>query len=307
MFNRGDNPDLLGYSTGTRWDRTPKERAVHIGVGQSPEEEAETRRHEYTHEAVDLSPNWSYIMQLQQPTPELHQEMGLTYPKALELEENMIRHLGDKSPSNEEWRNVKGGLSPVQKQLLSYLKSFTQYGPQWGSFVGPEYDERELRQGKGQNILPKFVFAPRPEDMKIIGMPRKEQSASLSDRIALEEKAGYDLGGYLKKYGLDKNFQKYMGGEGHLTDEFKLPNHITFSDESVYSNDKTPGGKWKLEKDGKWHYTPSDYVLSVHPPEELQKYFEEREPESVLELPKSAIADETTRDMYSPRWRDIVR
>ena len=90
----------------------------------------------------------------------------------------------------------------------------------------------------------------------------------------------YDMEGYIKKYGVPDQSK----GQ-HLTDEFKLPNHITFSSDSMYHSDKTPGGVW--EKIGKqWQYTPSPFVLQQHSVEELQKYFKQFEPDSLLNLPK---------------------
>jgi len=59
----------------------------------------------------------------------------------------------------------------------------------------------------------------------------------------------------------------------HFSDKYKMPTHPTFSDESIYSTAKTPGGHWAQDKQGHWSYTPSDYVLSQHPAEELQKLF----------------------------------
>ena len=44
---------------------------------------------------------------------------------------------------------------------------------------------------------------------------------------------------------------------GHYTDEFKLPGHPTFSDESIYSNATTPGGHWYNDN----HYEFSDYTF----------------------------------------------
>lgn len=45
----------------------------------------------------------------------------------------------------------------------------------------------------------------------------------------------------------------------HFTDRYKLPGHPTFSNESMYSNDDTPGGSWE-KREGKWYFTPSDYT-----------------------------------------------
>jgi hypothetical protein len=73
---------------------------------------------------------------------------------------------------------------------------------------------------------------------------------------------------------------------GHDYDSHKLPNHITFSNDSIYHTDETPGGQWSQEGDGKWHFYPSDFNLKQHPAEELKKYFDEYEKESVLHLPE---------------------
>jgi len=91
----------------------------------------------------------------------------------------------------------------------------------------------------------------------------------------------YDMEGYITKYGKPDQSK----GQ-HLTDEFKLPHHITFSVDSKYSNEKTKGGVWKKDEKGKWHYRPSKFVLTQHPMKELQWYFKKHEPDSVLDMPK---------------------
>ena len=122
----------------------------------------------------------------------------------------------------------------------------------------------------------------QPPDFGVLGETNAEANIKLQNHIENERKAGYDLAGYIKKYGIPDQSK----GQ-HLTDEFKLPHHITFSTDSKYSNNETPGGVWK-QIEGKWHYAPSDYVLSQHPAEELLNYFKTREPDSVLDLPISA-------------------
>ena len=57
----------------------------------------------------------------------------------------------------------------------------------------------------------------------------------------------YDYRGFYKKYG-NLNPQ---ATNGHLTDEFKLPNHPTFSVESKYYNRQPYAVDWR--KDG-WNY-----------------------------------------------------
>lgn len=58
----------------------------------------------------------------------------------------------------------------------------------------------------------------------------------------LQDETTYDLKGFWKE---NKNFS-LDNPDAHLTDKFKLPNHSTFSNESVYYNPKTKkyGGSW---------------------------------------------------------------
>lgn len=103
----------------------------------------------------------------------------------------------------------------------------------------------------------------------------------------------YDMDGYIKKYGTDKPSHP----NGHYTDEFKRPSHITFSDQSIYHSKETPGGQWRRMNDageevdetdetGRWHYKPSDYVVKQQGAEKLRRYFKDQEPDSVLDLPE---------------------
>jgi uncharacterized protein YecA (UPF0149 family) len=94
----------------------------------------------------------------------------------------------------------------------------------------------------------------------------------------------YDYEGYRNKYGKDP-YEELK--KGHLTDEFKKPNHITFSDESVYHSAETPGGRWSKEGD-KWHFHASEYNVEQHGAERMKTYFEKHEPDAVLHLPKKS-------------------
>lgn len=71
----------------------------------------------------------------------------------------------------------------------------------------------------------------------------------------LQYEGDYDLRGYYNKYGaviINKNSTQ------HLTDEFKLPNHKTFSNESIYYNYSTmpQGGHWNGDV-----YIPNDPLI----------------------------------------------
>ena len=90
----------------------------------------------------------------------------------------------------------------------------------------------------------------------------------------------YDYAGYKAKYG-----EPDQSNGQHLTDEFKLPNHVTFSSDSKYNNEVTPGGEWKKEADGKWHFYASEFNVKQNGADVIKDYFKSQEPDAVLHLP----------------------
>lgn len=73
-----------------------------------------------------------------------------------------------------------------------------------------------------------------------------------------------------------------QAANGHFPDTFKKPNHPTFSDQSQYSSQETPGGHWEQQPDKTWTFTASPYQLQHHDPEDLQRYFQKVEPHNKL-------------------------
>ncbi len=74
----------------------------------------------------------------------------------------------------------------------------------------------------------------------------------------LQSDSDYDLRGFWKKnpnFSLDRP-------DAHMTDEFKLPNHRTFSNESMYFNPQTQSqaGHWEAVPGtkGDWTWLPYD-------------------------------------------------
>ncbi len=99
------------------------------------------------------------------------------------------------------------------------------------------------------------------------------------DPSPLPPVGSYDIYGYTQKYGRPDQSR----GQ-HLTDEFKLPQHITFSNESIYSNPSQQGGTWKKEGD-KWHFYASPYNVKMIGADNLINYFNNVERDSILHLP----------------------
>lgn len=81
---------------------------------------------------------------------------------------------------------------------------------------------------------------------------------------------------------------------GHGPDDWKKPNHPTFSDESIYHGPATPGGKWvQLEPESKahpagvWKFQASPYNLHYRDATALQDYFNRVEAGNTLALPSA--------------------
>ena len=89
----------------------------------------------------------------------------------------------------------------------------------------------------------------------------------------IKDKYDYDLQGF---WLADRKF----GSDGHGTDEFKKPNHPTFSNESKYSNEKTPGGVWDQNDEGTYRFTPSEFNNNMMSKEDRRDYWQYAEKES---------------------------
>lgn len=74
---------------------------------------------------------------------------------------------------------------------------------------------------------------------------------------------------------------------GHGSDEFKKPNHPTFSDESMYHGiDGNKGGKWG-KNGNKDTFTPSKTNMENMSASDMQDYFSKIEPNAELVMPKT--------------------
>lgn len=75
------------------------------------------------------------------------------------------------------------------------------------------------------------------------------------------------------------------GEGGHAPDTYKLPNHPTFSNESMYhGKNGAEGGQWTKNNDGTWTFKPGKTNLEYFSPKQLQDYFNRMEPGNKLDL-----------------------
>jgi len=99
-------------------------------------------------------------------------------------------------------------------------------------------------------------------------------------RSAADDDIDYDMRGAWKA-------GAGMGDNGHFTDQFKKPNHPTFSTESQYhgavdaDGEEFKGGEWG-EDDGKTTFTPGPTNQTYWPKGALQQYMQSADPDVVL-------------------------
>jgi hypothetical protein len=100
--------------------------------------------------------------------------------------------------------------------------------------------------------------------------------SKLRNRDVSQDLENYDLRGYWMNGGYKD------AGQGHMPDTYKKPNHPTFSDESIYHDNKNYiGGHWTEDS-----FTPGKTNLQMHGAERLQEYFSKHEPDIELIMSK---------------------
>jgi hypothetical protein len=110
-----------------------------------------------------------------------------------------------------------------------------------------------------------------------------QRAAMTNGRNPALDTYDYDMRGFWK------SGQAFAADTGHAGDEFKKPNHPTFSTFSNYhGQDGHQGGTWGGGQDGEpWTFTPSATNLKMHDAGDLQRYFQQQEPGNQLILPSA--------------------
>ena len=119
---------------------------------------------------------------------------------------------------------------------------------------------------------------PIPPDKQAAFNQWVTQQKQKTGRDPLGDRYDYDVNGFwLSGGGQD--------ARGHGSDQFKKPNHPTFSDESQYHGvDGNYGGKW-ISSNGSDFYEPSATNINFHGVDNLKEYFQKVEPETQLLVP----------------------
>jgi hypothetical protein len=110
-----------------------------------------------------------------------------------------------------------------------------------------------------------------------------QQQSKATGRNVANDVYDYDLRGWWAQ-----NQGAALSGGGHLTDQFKKPNHPTFSDQSQYHGvNGMQGGQWQTQPNGSYSFTPGPTNLYSAP--DMQDYFSRVEKGNTLNMPQSAL------------------
>ena len=152
----------------------------------------------------------------------------------------------------------------------------------FGRFGDAKFQDDRIYDSK--DFTGKFDTTIPPEKKAAFGEWVKAQTKS-TGKSPLNDQYDYDVNGYfLSGQGAD--------GRGHMTDQFKKPNHPTFSDESQWNGVQGyVGGKW-----GDDSYTPSSTNLEMAGGKKaLDNYFQKTEPQIKL-MPSAPLPVATGRN-----------
>jgi hypothetical protein len=107
---------------------------------------------------------------------------------------------------------------------------------------------------------------------------------------ALSEKLETEFQSLIKQIGRQRDLADYdmrgafaagqlkPDGRGHLTSQFKKPNHPTFSQDSIWNgSDGYTGGHWRQDAKQSWSFTPSATNLNMHGIGGLRDYWDKQE------------------------------
>ncbi len=119
------------------------------------------------------------------------------------------------------------------------------------------------------------IKPPGPYDTKLSPADEQAFAAWKAKNAPNDSGEDYDLRGFFKS-GLGTD------ARGHATDQFKKPNHPTFSTFSQYHGaDGNLGGQW-INQGGQGYFVPSATNLKNQSFADLQGYFKKYEPDTIL-------------------------
>lgn len=150
-------------------------------------------------------------------------------------------------------------------------------------------DRKEIDANTTSGDFQSRFGAIEPPAERIYVSPRRPLGGPTEVTGALESSGGTNVPGNGSTQDYDYDAWKAanpgveMASGQHYPDTYKLPNHMTFSDESIYHGvNGAQGGHWGQDEQGADTFTPGVTNLQQHSMDEMKDYFHRIEPNAKL-------------------------
>ena len=203
------------------------------------------------------------------------------------------------------WASVQNGTTGNRNRDAGNQRSLIKVASNTTTINDASPTQPKQNSGETAITTPKTVASPTTtgnapaNNTPRLGDGRIDMTNQYNTQLTPDEEAKFQS--WVKANGRENDFVDYdmrgawkagagQAANGHFPDTYKKPNHPTFSDQSQYNGkDGYVGGKWTGD-DTSATFTPSESNLKNMPPADLQKYFNEREPNSKLMLEEKTSA-----------------
>jgi len=187
-------------------------------------------------------------------------DIGENPRTGLEVEDGEVMHVADKEIKVFSSVPFLNGKSPAQKVMggENPTKVFNQqesYKDKKG--LNDDGTKKKQNGGKTPNRRKYTTALNNNEEKQFQSWYSKVAKYKNLNPNPDADGQDYDYRGYWKNE--DRNGILGSNPNAHFTDKYKQPTHPTFSNESQYSNNETPGGTWVKGK-GTWLFKHNKYT-----------------------------------------------
>lgn len=143
--------------------------------------------------------------------------------------------------------------------------------------------EAEDKDEQINAMVSKFPRAKNyAKDGTVVGMDEDGNNVDFDDYYATVPENKSDTSNYDLKTAYAnlpyETMKEFAEGDAHLPDTYKKPSHPSFSNESIYSTEETPGGEWGGNDDDGWSFTPSAFnVEQAGGFDKVENFFSEQD------------------------------
>lgn len=177
-----------------------------------------------------------------------HGGTRLTYESPEAFFDAHVKNLMQKWPSFSKSQNIKEYLNAIHSGKYDYAPRHLDGNEDYDSKITSVYHNlpRRFSIYKNQTVQQTPFVDPVYEN----AFQNWYKDLAIQKGFDLNPDSpehGYDWRSYFENKTPVQEFESYMP-DGHFPDTYKLPNHETFSNESIYANSLRPGGNWEYPK-----------------------------------------------------------